>query len=124
MYLAVKHFHMLVALLSLCGFVLRGIWMIIDSPMLQRKLVRVLPHINDTALLISALVLAFTIGQYPFVNGWLTAKVIALVAYIGLGVIALKPGRPKPVRIIAFIAALMVFAYIFAVARSHSPWPF
>ncbi|HEV8096842.1 MAG TPA: SirB2 family protein [Burkholderiales bacterium] len=56
----------------------------------------------------------------PFVHGWVTAKVLALLAYIGLGVLALR-GRTSTVRGAAFGAALAVAAYIVAVAVTHDP---
>jgi len=68
LYLAIKYIHMLTALLSISGFILRGIWMLQSSPMLQRPLVRRLPHVNDTLLLLSALLMVFISGQYPFVH--------------------------------------------------------
>lgn len=117
-YLALKYFHMACAALSGSLFVLRGIWMLRDSAMLQRRWVRVAPHVVDTLLLASALILVIWSRQYPFVQNWLTAKIIALIVYIALGAIALKRGRNKTVRVCAFIAALAVFAYIGLVAMT------
>ena len=65
-YEAIKHLHMTFARLSIIGFVLRGVWMMRDSPMLGRRLVRILPHIIDTLLLVTAIALAVMIAQYPF----------------------------------------------------------
>lgn len=87
-----------------------------DSPALRQRWVRIAPHVIDTLLLASALTMVFWSGQYPFVQNWLTAKVIALFAYIGLGTVALKRGKTKAVRISAFVSALLVFAYIVSVA--------
>ncbi|MDH4134729.1 MAG: SirB2 family protein [Gammaproteobacteria bacterium] len=118
-----KTVHMTCAALSLGGFVLRGIWMLRDSPLLRARLTRILPHINDTVLLGSALWLAFRIEQYPFVHGWLTAKVLALLAYIVLGSIALKRGKTKTVRAAAYVLALIAFLYIVGVALTRNPLP-
>ncbi len=115
-YLVVKHLHITFAVLSGSFFVLRGIWMLLDSSMLQRRWVKVVPHAVDTLLLTTALIMVFWSGQHPFVQAWLTAKVIALFVYIGLGTIALKRGRTKAVRTAALLAALAVFGYIVAVA--------
>lgn len=90
--------------------------MLRESDMLQQRWVKVLPHIVDTLLLSSALIMVFWSAQYPFVQPWLTAKVLALLAYIGLGTVALKRGKTKAVRIWAFVTALATFAYIVAVA--------
>jgi len=120
-YLFLKHFHMTFAALSGSLFLLRGLWMLADSPALQRRWVRILPHLVDTALLLSALTLAVWSAQYPFVQSWLTVKVCALVLYIVLGSIALKRGRSKPVRAVAYLAALATFAYIVGVAVTKNP---
>lgn len=120
-YLAVKHLHVTCAFLSISLFLLRGIWMLQGSPLLGRRWVKIVPHVIDTVLLGSALVMVFWSGQYPFVQPWLTAKVLALVAYIVLGTIALKRGKSKPVRLAAFLAALAVFAYIVKVALTRLP---
>ena len=124
MYLVLKHLHLTTVALSLALFVLRGMWMLRDSPRLAARWVRVVPHVVDTLLLASALGLAWVLQQYPFVQGWLTAKVLALVVYIILGSLALKPGRPQPLRVACYLAALAVFGYIVSVARAHDPWGF
>ena len=120
MYTGLKHLHMLCALISITGFTLRGIWMLVDSDMLNKKFVKVAPHIVDTVLLVTAFLLAWQLGQYPFTAAWLTAKFLGLLAYIALGMIALKKGKTKTVRGAAFILALVTFVYIIGVARTKS----
>ncbi len=115
-YLAVKHLHMACAALTGALFLLRGAWMLADSPQLQRRWVRIVPHVIDTVLLASALVMVVWSRQYPFAQNWLTAKLFALIVYIGLGTVTLKRGNTKRVRATAFIGALLVFAYIVKVA--------
>jgi uncharacterized membrane protein SirB2 len=119
-----KLIHVGTVAITLPLFMLRGAWMMADSPRLQARWVKILPHVNDTILLASGIGLAVLLGQYPFVNGWLTAKLLALLAYIVLGTIALKRGKTRPARITAFCLALTVFAYLVAVAITHQvlPW--
>lgn len=121
-YLAIKHLHVSCVVLSGLGFLLRGWWMLTDSPLRQRRLSRVLPHVVDTLLLGSALSLAWQSGQYPFVNGWLTAKLFGLLAYILLGSVALKRGRTPDIRARCFGLAVLTYAYIIGVALTRSPW--
>lgn len=109
------------ALASGVFFLLRGIWMLMDSPLLQKKWVKVLPHINDALLLACAIWLMFSLHQYPGTHHWLTAKVVALVVYIGFGMVALKRGKTKMIRSTAFLAALATYAYMLGVAMSKSP---
>jgi len=93
--------------------------MMTDNAMLQRPLVRILPHLIDTFLLASAVCLTLILNQFPFIDAWLTAKFFALILYIILGTIALKRGRTRFIRIGALVASICVFILIVAVALSH-----
>jgi uncharacterized membrane protein SirB2 len=122
--LLLKSLHISSVAGSFILFNLRGIWNLNGSSIMRQRWIKIVPHVVDTLLIVSAIALAFTIRQYPFVDGWLTAKVIALLLYIGLGFVALKYGQSKTVRLSAWIMAQMVFTYIILVAISHNPWPF
>ena len=115
-YLALRHLHITCVGLSGSLFVLRGIWMLRNSPLLHERWVKILPHVIDTALLASALCLAIISGQYPIAQNWLTAKLVGLLVYVVLGGIALKRGKTRRSRTAAFIAAMTVFMYIISVA--------
>lgn len=123
-YIAIKHLHVACVVLSGLGFGLRGIWMMLGSPLLQARWVRVVPHMVDTALLGSAIALAVMSGQYPFVQGWLTAKVVGLLAYILFGAMALRRARTKRARVAFFALAVLTFAYIVSVALTRNPLPY
>jgi uncharacterized membrane protein SirB2 len=119
-YAALKIVHVASAAASIGLFALRGGWMMTAPERLQRRWVRIVPHVIDTVLLASAIALTVMLDDLTANGGWLGAKVAALVAYIILGTIALKRGRTQGVRIAAFAAALVVFAYIVSVALSKS----
>ena len=123
-YSLLKQLHLSTIALTLALFFLRGAWMMAKSPRLQARWVRIVPHINDSLLLGSGISLAVLTRQYPLVNGWLTAKFFALILYIVLGTFALKRGQTHGQRIAAWVAALLVFAYMVAVAVTHKPLPF
>lgn len=123
MYLALKHTHITFAVLSILLFCLRGMWMLSCPEKLQRRWVKIVPHIIDTLLLLSAIALTVTINQYPFTHDWLTAKLIALIGYIVLGTIALKRGKTRSIRLLAFVMALGCVAYIVWVALHHTAFP-
>jgi uncharacterized membrane protein SirB2 len=123
MYFAFKLLHLSTVTFSLTFFAIRGAWMLLDMPILQKRWVRILPQVIDSILLTSAIGLTLTIHQYPFVNDWLTAKILALMLYILLGTFALRRGRTKQIRSIAFCSALLVMGYILWVARTHTPIP-
>ena len=122
MYELIKLIHLSSVVLSISGFMLRGYWMMIDSPLLQTKPAKILPHIIDTLLLASALLMVYMSAQYPFVQSWLTVKVFALIAYIILGTIALKRGKTRQQRIVAWLLSILVFVYIVLVAFSRTPF--
>lgn len=123
-YLAVKHLHVTCVILSGLGFALRGIWMMTGSALLQSRWADRVPHIIDTVLLGSAITLAVMSGQYPFVNNWLTAKVLGLLVYILCGAMALKRARTKKARMVFFVLAVLTFAYIVSVALTKNPLPY
>jgi uncharacterized membrane protein SirB2 len=119
-----KTTHVLCALASFTLFVLRGVWMLRDSPQRSQRWAKILPHAIDTLLLGSAIALTLMLREYPLTHAWLSAKLLALPVYIGLGLVALRYGRTKRVRAVAWTGALAVFAYIASVALSHDPLGF
>lgn len=121
LYTAILYTHISCAVLTIISFVLRGFWMMTENSLLTHRLVRIAPHVIDTVLLISAITLAVILRQHPFVHHWLTAKVLALLAYIALGMIALRYGPTKNIRVIAFVGAVVTFFYIVSVARYRHP---
>lgn len=123
LYLVLKTIHVTTVVITITLFILRGVWMMFSPQRLERRWVRVVPHVNDTVLLASALALTTVIHQYPFVDAWLTAKVFGVIVYIGLGSVALGKRAPRRVRIVAWFAALATIAYVVSVAVSHAPWP-
>ena len=122
-YLVLKYVHVGAVIVSYCLFFVRGTWMLADSPLLARRWVRVVPHVNDTILLIAAIWLTTIIQQYPGTSAWLTAKVVGLIAYILIGMVAIRRGPTKRVRGSAWIAAQLVFFYIVAVAVTRDANP-
>ena len=105
--------HLITVAITLSGFLLRGIWMLQDSANLKRPIVRILPHLNDTILLVSAVWAGALINQYPFFNSRLTAKLMGTLVYIVFGAIALTYGRTRTQRVVAF-------AYIVSVSVCRS----
>jgi len=124
MYHLTKYVHELCALASFTLFVVRGAWMLRGSPQLSQRWVRILPHGIDTLLLASAVALTLILRQYPLTHAWLSAKLVALLVYIGLGLVALRYGKTRGVRALAWAGALAVFVYIASVALSHDPLGF
>ena len=119
-----KNMHMASAFLSVGGFLLRGFWMLIDSSLLHNRAAKILPHAIDTLLLGSAVSMLIILHASPFATPWLVAKILALLLYILLGMIALRFGRTRAQRASAYFAALLTASYIVSVAISKSPLGF
>ena len=121
LYPQIKWVH--VAAVSASGilFFLRGLALNTGARWPMAAPLRYLSYSIDTVLLTAALMLATIIHQYPFVQGWLTVKVLLLLIYVVLGSFALKRGRTRPVRIGCWLAALLVYLFIVTVARAHHP---
>ncbi len=121
MWLALKTVHVTTVAITLIFFVLRGIWLRREPEVLTQRWVRIAPHTNDTLLLASAIGLAVVTHQYPGPQAWLTAKLVGLVAYILLGMVAFRFARTRVLRVAAWLAALAVLAYIILVAITRDP---
>lgn len=122
MYLVIKNAHVSFAVISITLFIIRSLWSVTESPKLQQKWVKVVPHINDTLLLGCAIYMMIISHQYPFVDSWLTAKFMALLVYIVTGTIAIKRGKTAGVRLLFSLLAITTFGYILSVALTRSPW--
>ncbi|WP_133407909.1 SirB2 family protein [Parashewanella tropica] len=121
LYPAVKHLHLTLIALSVSFFTFRFVMHLRESPILEKKFLKVAPHVIDTFLLLSGLTLCFIIKQYPFEAQWLTEKLAAVVAYIILGFIAMKAPRGKLFKIFAYIGAISWLVYAARIAMvKHS----
>ena len=120
MYMAYKHFHLLMVVLSVSFLLVRYAMSLKPAAILQTKFFKIAPHVIDTLLLVSAVLLMLTLQQYPFVHAWLTEKFLAVLAYIGLGVMAFK-GRTAAIRWICFLGALGWLGLVLRVAMTKQP---
>jgi uncharacterized membrane protein SirB2 len=121
MYSTLKIIHVNFAILSIVGFALRGVWMFSHSANLDRRIVRIVPHVVDTTFLISGIWLVVILQLTVREQTWLIAKFVALVLYIVFGAIGLRRGKTMQIRGAAFIAALLTYLYIVGVALYKSP---
>ncbi|WOB09579.1 SirB2 family protein [Piscinibacter gummiphilus] len=123
-YATVKLIHQSAVVLSIGGFVLRAFASLMGARWVKGRAAKTLPHVIDTVLLASAVTLAVWLHLNPLTTAWLAAKIVALLVYIGLGMVALKPSRPAPQRSMAMLAAFATLAYIVSVAVTKNPLPF
>ncbi|MYL23428.1 regulator SirB [Halomonas alkaliantarctica] len=115
-----KHLHISMAYLSLLFFIVRAVWAVRETPMLQARWVKVVPHVIDTALLTFGVLLAITLNFWPL-PGWLSAKLVALILYIALGTMAIKRAKTPAMRAGFALAAVVVFIYMLGAAIQRTP---
>jgi uncharacterized membrane protein SirB2 len=120
-YAALKLIHQSAVAISIAGFFARGVGMLTDAAWIRHAAARTLPHVVDTVLIVSAIWLAWMLRLSPTDAPWLAAKIGGLLAYIALGMVALRFGRTKPIRATAWIAAMLMFGYIVSVALTKDP---
>ena len=118
----IKYIHMLLVVLSFAGFAGRVIVAEINPHVFKQKWIRILPHVIDTLLLLSGIALVFIGSWFSADYGWIIAKFIALLFYIGLGMLAIR--SQGKIRWLAFTGAVLCFLYIARVAVSKQPWFF
>jgi uncharacterized membrane protein SirB2 len=121
-YTHIKLIHISAVIVSGSLFGLRGLLMLAHSRFTNHSALRNVSYVVDTLLLITALLLITMLHQYPFVQPWLTSKVLLLVVYIVLGTLALKRGRTRVMQVSCYFAALAVYFFIISVAVAHGPW--
>ncbi len=119
----IRALHIAAVSTSIGLFLLRAAFVLAGSARLQGRFWRIAPHVVDTLLLASGVLLTLILQQYPFVDAWLTAKLLSLVAYVVLGSIALRRGRTPAIRALALAGALLAVAYIVGTALHHDPDP-
>lgn len=120
-YATLKLVHQTAVTLSIVGFAARGAASLMGAAWTNSRTAKSLPHLVDTVLLLSALGLAWMLRLTPGNAPWLTAKIVGLLVYIGLGVVALKATRPRPVRAAAWVAAMATVGWIVSVAITKAP---
>jgi uncharacterized membrane protein SirB2 len=120
-YATLKLIHMTAVVLSGAGFFARGVGMLNDAAWVKHRIAKTLPHLVDTVLIVSALWLAWILRLTPTNAPWIGAKIAGLFVYIGIGMVALRFGRTKIARAIAWLLALLTFAYIVSVAITKDP---
>ncbi|MGA0587629.1 SirB2 family protein [Dyella sp. KRB-257] len=121
-YPQIKAVHIACVLLSGLLFALRGTLVLVGRGIAAHWApLRYLSYAIDTTLLTAALMLLTILPAAVFANGWLATKLLLLVAYVVLGMLALRRGRSPRQRTICFAAALATYLYILGVAYMHQP---
>ena len=118
--LTLKTLHVVCAYTTGLGFLLRGLLVIFNSPLRHYRLTKTLPHIIDSGLFISGLLMFYS-WDIPLTSlPWLMAKLTALLIYIGCGLWMIRWGTTDTRRKCGLIAGLAVYAYIIGAAHTKS----
>ncbi|KRE86626.1 hypothetical protein ASG75_00090 [Rhodanobacter sp. Soil772] len=121
-YPQIKWVHIACVLASGTLFALRGLATQLGySGAAQAMPLRWLSYAIDTTLLTAALMLMSILPGALFANGWLTTKLVLLVVYVVLAMLALKRARTPRARLAFYVAALVTYVYMLGVARMHHP---
>lgn len=120
-YESLKWLHVGLVSMSVSGFVLRWIASMRDADWMRAGWARIAPHVLDTLLLGSGITLALHWDGSSW-QGWLGAKMLALLAYIGCGMAALKPALGRQGKVLAFMAALTAAGWMVSAAMLKSAW--
>jgi len=121
-YASIKLLHQSAVVLSGLGFAARGIASFSGAQWTQGRLAKTLPHLVDTVLLVSAVALAAMLHLNPAHTPWLLSKLLGLLLYIGLGLVAMRPRFRLKIRATAWALALVVLSWIVSVAILKNPW--
>jgi uncharacterized membrane protein SirB2 len=119
----IKHLHVTLAYLTVIGFVTRALLSLSGPSVLQQRWIKVAPHMIDTLLLAAGITLAALYRMSPLVHTWLGMKILALLLYIALGIVAFR-ARSLAVRLLALAGALLTVGYIFWLAYTRQVMPF
>jgi uncharacterized membrane protein SirB2 len=120
-YSDIKWLHIGCVLASGSLFSLRGSLMLCGSCYANHVALTRLSYVIDTMLLAAAVLLTIIIHQYPLVQAWLTVKLLLLIVYILLGILALRRGKTRWTRGGYLLAAVLVYGFIVSVAIAHNP---
>lgn len=118
-YTALKHSHLLFVVITLVLLNFRFFWKQLAPQKSLHKIFRIIPHINDTLLLITGAIMAYSVKFIPFGNAnWLGVKLILLVFYIGFGLIAIKAPARSNKAIIGYVLSMLSVAGIIHLAMA------
>lgn len=120
-YPQIKQVHVASVLASGALFALRGAGVLAGARWPRTTVVRWTSYAIDTTLLTAAMMLLTILPWAMFGNGWLAMKLVLLVAYIVLGLLALHPQRGRRAGAWFYVAALLTYGWMYTIARAHHP---
>lgn len=120
MYMAFKHLHLTMVAITILLFLIRAVMLLAWPKGLQKKLFKILPHVVDTLLILSAVGLLVAMQMNPLHVGWVLAKIVGLLLYIAFAVYAFKKANSLGEKILGLALAGTALIYIAKVALARS----
>lgn len=124
-YLLLKTLHISAVVLSITFFCIRTYWLLAQPKALESKLIKRLPHVIDSILLLSAFAMLYvgniSIGSD---NPWIITKIIAISLYIATGVYIFRIAKNKTQIYIALCFVVLIYYYIIQTAITKNAIPF
>jgi uncharacterized membrane protein SirB2 len=118
-YAALKIIHVTSVVLSFALFAIRGGNVLSGKAAPAGKVMRILPHVLYTVLLISALGMVAINKQYPWVNAWTAVKLSGLVVFVIFGTLAFRGPRGR--QALFFLLGTVAFIFTASVGLTHDP---
>jgi uncharacterized membrane protein SirB2 len=120
-YPGIRAVHIGCAIVSVSLLMLRSVgYNLFDARWPMVFALRAIVWSVDTVLLTAAFMLMTITQQFPFATEWLTVKVLLLVVYVFLAWTAFRASG-KRLRIAATLSAVLVFGFVYSIARAHDP---
>lgn len=119
-YLLLKYFHIFCVASSFALFFVRGMWMMRAYPPAQERWAKVLPHIVDALLVLTAVGM-IAIAPKLGLPVWLQVKIGLLVVYVLLVLVVFRLGRNRLQKGAAWLAGLALFLFVTTVAVLRHP---
>lgn len=110
LYPAIKHLHMLLAVISILFFLSKSGLRFANSPLLNNKPIKIVPHVNNGLLILCGILLTVIAGFNPVTNLWLLVKLVLLLGYIACGVFVIKWNGGNALRAVGVLFGLACFA--------------
>lgn len=110
--------HLALLLISLLSFALRTFWAIKGSEYINNVILFKIHKMLNLVLILSGFALCVTINQYPFVDAWVTEKLVLLFVYVGFAMLAFKPQMNLKVRQFCIAVSMVFFVIIFYIAKT------
>ncbi len=109
-----KSIHFIFIFISLTSFIIRIALSETKPEILKIKFFKIAPHISDTFLLISGVILIFQRNWLEGEFGWIVSKFIFLTLFIILGIISMRTRGYK--RWFFFTGAITCYSCVFIIA--------